>query len=167
MSQTQAQFCLTPARTVSSKRIRAQLLPKPDNEGSAKINPNRGKSIDPYISLFSHFLSISKFSAHITRIMAAVISLSSPCFRLSSSFSSLSRRNRFRTRTRNLHARQTRFPRMVFNGAPAGNTRISGKIYRRLDSCLVIPPPAGRKPRAIIKFIGGAFIGATPEVTYG
>ena len=40
------------------------------------------------------------------------------------------------------------------------------KIYRRLDSCLVIPPPKGKKPKAIIKFLGGAFIGAVPEVTY-
>ncbi|GJQ96841.1 alpha/beta hydrolase fold protein [Tanacetum coccineum] len=37
----------------------------------------------------------------------------------------------------------------------------------RLDSCLVIPPPKGKKPKAIIKFLGGAFIGAVPEVTYG
>ncbi|KAK9099596.1 hypothetical protein Syun_026641 [Stephania yunnanensis] len=40
------------------------------------------------------------------------------------------------------------------------------KMYRRLDSCLVVPPPEGKKPRAIIKFLGGAFIGAVPEVTY-
>ncbi|GKA25143.1 alpha/beta hydrolase fold protein [Tanacetum coccineum] len=40
------------------------------------------------------------------------------------------------------------------------------KIYRRLDSCLVIPPPKGKKPKAIIKFLGGASIGAIPEVTY-
>ncbi|XP_076906227.1 uncharacterized protein LOC143562251 [Bidens hawaiensis] len=40
------------------------------------------------------------------------------------------------------------------------------KLYRRLDSCLVIPPPKGKKPKAIIKFLGGAFIGAVPEVTY-
>ncbi|KAF8036145.1 hypothetical protein BT93_C1983 [Corymbia citriodora subsp. variegata] len=46
-----------------------------------------------------------------------------------------------------------------------GNGR--GKIFKRLDSCLVIPPPSGRKPRAIIKFLGGAFIGAVPEITYG
>ncbi|XP_028553040.1 uncharacterized protein LOC110110567 isoform X2 [Dendrobium catenatum] len=40
------------------------------------------------------------------------------------------------------------------------------KIYRRLDSCLVVPPPAGRRPVAIVKFLGGAFIGAAPELTY-
>uniref|UniRef100_A0A6N2L1R3 Uncharacterized protein n=1 Tax=Salix viminalis TaxID=40686 RepID=A0A6N2L1R3_SALVM len=38
--------------------------------------------------------------------------------------------------------------------------------YTQMESCLVIPPPKGRKPRAIIKFLGGAFIGAVPEVTY-
>lgn len=43
----------------------------------------------------------------------------------------------------------------------------NSKFYKRLDTCLVIPPPQGRKPKAIIKFIGGAFIGAVPEVTYG
>ncbi|CAI9755538.1 unnamed protein product [Fraxinus pennsylvanica] len=42
----------------------------------------------------------------------------------------------------------------------------SNKIYKRLDSCLVIPPPQGVKPKALIKFLGGAFIGAVPEVTY-
>ncbi|XP_057799077.1 uncharacterized protein LOC131014921 [Salvia miltiorrhiza] len=41
-----------------------------------------------------------------------------------------------------------------------------GKIYRRLGSCLVIPPTKGRKPKALVKFLGGAFIGAVPEVTY-
>lgn len=38
--------------------------------------------------------------------------------------------------------------------------------YIQSGSCLVIPPPAGKKPRAIIKFLGGAFIGAVPELTY-
>ncbi|GJU13562.1 alpha/beta hydrolase fold protein, partial [Tanacetum coccineum] len=41
------------------------------------------------------------------------------------------------------------------------------KIYRKLDSCLVIPPPKGKKAKAITKFLGGAFIGAIPKVTYG
>ncbi|KAL4180837.1 hypothetical protein AMTRI_Chr12g234370 [Amborella trichopoda] len=40
------------------------------------------------------------------------------------------------------------------------------KGYRRLGQCLVISPSNGRKPQAIIKFLGGAFIGAIPEVTY-
>lgn len=40
------------------------------------------------------------------------------------------------------------------------------KMYERLGSCLVVAPPNGKKPRAIIKFLGGAFVGAVPEVTY-
>ncbi|KAK4274519.1 hypothetical protein QN277_017726 [Acacia crassicarpa] len=45
--------------------------------------------------------------------------------------------------------------------------RLNNKIIK-LDSCLVIPPTPNRGgPRAIIKFLGGAFIGAVPEVTYG
>lgn len=61
--------------------------------------------------------------------------------------------------------------RMISNGYVGRDTyRMkkdnSDKIYRRLDSCLVIPPPKGKKPKAIIKFLGGAFIGAVPEVTY-
>ncbi|XP_057957740.1 uncharacterized protein LOC131150793 [Malania oleifera] len=42
------------------------------------------------------------------------------------------------------------------------------KLYKGLElaSCLIIPPPKDKKPRAIIKFLGGAFIGAVPEVTY-
>ncbi|KAK4600496.1 hypothetical protein RGQ29_010226 [Quercus rubra] len=49
---------------------------------------------------------------------------------------------------------------------PNNNSNSSSKIYRRQDSCLVIAPPNGKTPRAIIKFLGGAFIGAVPEVTY-
>ncbi|KAK6915836.1 Protein of unknown function DUF1350 [Dillenia turbinata] len=37
-----------------------------------------------------------------------------------------------------------------------------GRIYRRMDSCLVIPPPNGKKPRAIIKFLGGFLIISVP-----
>ncbi|XP_058108737.1 uncharacterized protein LOC131251794 [Magnolia sinica] len=55
--------------------------------------------------------------------------------------------------------------KMVSNGYISEDT-YKNKIYRRLDSCLVIPPPNGKKPRAIIKFLGGAFVGAVPEVTY-
>lgn len=42
----------------------------------------------------------------------------------------------------------------------------TNRNYIQSGSCLVIPPPAGKKPRAIIKFLGGAFIGAVPELTY-
>lgn len=72
---------------------------------------------------------------------------------------------------RNLNA-SSRSLRMISNGySGRGVYRVKkdkddDKIYRRLDSCLVIPPPKGKKPKAIIKFLGGAFIGAVPEVTY-
>ena len=46
------------------------------------------------------------------------------------------------------------------------NNNVNNKIYKRVDSCLIIPPSGNKKPRAIIKFLGGAFIGAVPEVTY-
>ncbi|PUZ70819.1 hypothetical protein GQ55_2G266100 [Panicum hallii var. hallii] len=39
--------------------------------------------------------------------------------------------------------------------------------YLREHSCLIFPPPRGRCPLAVVKFLGGAFIGAVPEVTYG
>ena len=48
-----------------------------------------------------------------------------------------------------------------------GRNNNSNKIYTNLNSCLVIPPPISTKPRAIIKFIGGAFVGAIPQLTYG
>ncbi|GKC02462.1 alpha/beta hydrolase fold protein [Tanacetum coccineum] len=65
-----------------------------------------------------------------------------------------------------------RLPKMILNGYVRRDTyrmkKDNGeKIYRKLDSCLVIPLPKGKKAKAIIKFLGGAFIGAVPEVTYG
>lgn len=53
-----------------------------------------------------------------------------------------------------------------FGATNTSSIRSNGRIYTRMDSCLVIPPPNGKKPRAIIKFLGGAFIGAVPELTY-
>ncbi|XP_078428231.1 initiation factor 4F subunit (DUF1350) isoform X2 [Wolffia australiana] len=47
-----------------------------------------------------------------------------------------------------------------------GKSSRDGKIFSRCESCLVVPPPKGRKPIAVIMFLGGAFIGAVPEVTY-
>ncbi|GFP81546.1 hypothetical protein PHJA_000297900 [Phtheirospermum japonicum] len=74
-------------------------------------------------------------------------------------------------------SRSSASPRMTINrssnaqiGKNTARPRISrysyGKLYRRLDSCLIIPPTNGEKPKALIKFLGGAFIGAVPEVTY-
>ncbi|KAL6974765.1 hypothetical protein U1Q18_050334 [Sarracenia purpurea var. burkii] len=56
---------------------------------------------------------------------------------------------------------------MVSNGYVGTKSYVNNRrIYTRLDSCLVILPPSGKKPRAIVKFLGGAFIGAVPEVSY-
>ncbi|KAF8393681.1 hypothetical protein HHK36_021928 [Tetracentron sinense] len=55
---------------------------------------------------------------------------------------------------------------MMVSSGYVGRDADRNKIYTRLDSCLVIPPAKGKKPHAIIKFLGGAFIGAVPEVTY-
>lgn len=50
----------------------------------------------------------------------------------------------------------------TMSGTPQVN-----KAYARMAECLVFPNYARpRKPRALIHFIGGAFIGAVPEVTY-
>ncbi|XP_050218865.1 uncharacterized protein LOC126669444 [Mercurialis annua] len=73
---------------------------------------------------------------------------------------------------------QTSFTKMVSDGYvsrgsnflrnyTSSTTNKNTTSYTKIDSCVVIPPPKGKKPRAIIKFLGGAFIGAVPEVTYG
>ncbi|GJT20440.1 alpha/beta hydrolase fold protein [Tanacetum coccineum] len=49
----------------------------------------------------------------------------------------------------------------------AGEDDGTEKKKKKLDLCLVIPPPKGKKAKSIIKFFGGAFIGAVPKVTYG
>ncbi|KAH7296112.1 hypothetical protein KP509_26G009300 [Ceratopteris richardii] len=47
----------------------------------------------------------------------------------------------------------------------SANTTVN-RTYRRIADCIIFPPLQRRKPRALIHFIGGAFIGAVPEVTY-
>ncbi|KAK9274146.1 hypothetical protein L1049_018960 [Liquidambar formosana] len=56
--------------------------------------------------------------------------------------------------------------KMVSNGYVGRGSFGNNYNNNSKDTCLVIPPPKGKKPRAIIKFLGGAFIGAVPEVTY-
>ncbi|KAK8950840.1 hypothetical protein KSP39_PZI003674 [Platanthera zijinensis] len=68
-----------------------------------------------------------------------------------------------------LSARRQPLAFLSYNGYFPGSRdppRNPEKIYRRLDSCIVVPPPAGRRPLAVIKFLGGAFVGSTPELTY-
>ncbi|KAJ6796323.1 uncharacterized protein M6B38_222880 [Iris pallida] len=60
-------------------------------------------------------------------------------------------------------------PRMVVTDRTLYRiAKIGGRKYRKMESssCVVVTPPDGRKPRAIIKFLGGAFLGAAPELTY-
>ncbi|KAL7174733.1 hypothetical protein ACSBR2_033885 [Camellia fascicularis] len=88
------------------------------------------------------------------------------------------KRLKIKQQHRQQHRQQHTVPslrRMVSNGyvgtgrnnyMKSSNNNNSSRIYERLESCLVIPPPTGKKPRAIVKFLGGAFIGAVPEVTY-
>ncbi|KAK8473017.1 hypothetical protein PHAVU_001G044100 [Phaseolus vulgaris] len=73
----------------------------------------------------------------------------------------------FHTLSTRMVARTSKMVSNVFVGGDK-STRVNSKMYTKLDSCLVVPPtPNPSKPRAIIKFLGGAFIGAVPEVTYG
>ncbi|XP_047050243.1 uncharacterized protein LOC124655382 [Lolium rigidum] len=51
--------------------------------------------------------------------------------------------------------------------AAPGPAAATGRTYLREHSCLLFPPPRGRRPLAVVKFLGGAFIGAVPEATYG
>ncbi|XP_072983084.1 uncharacterized protein [Typha latifolia] len=92
---------------------------------------------------------------------------------LSSSFLPLSQPNStsipLSSNGRNHQLRRPRHssPRAISNGYAGGTTyRTPRRSYIRMDSCLIVPPPKGRKPIAIIKFLGGAFVGAVPEVTY-
>ncbi|KAK7377149.1 hypothetical protein VNO80_02569 [Phaseolus coccineus] len=73
----------------------------------------------------------------------------------------------FHTLSARMVARTSKMVSDVYVGGDT-SSRVNSKMYTKLDSCLVVPPtPNPSKPRAIIKFLGGAFIGAVPEVTYG
>ncbi|KAG6549348.1 hypothetical protein Mapa_009065 [Marchantia paleacea] len=50
----------------------------------------------------------------------------------------------------------------------AGGAKSSGvKNYERIGECLVYAAfPNNKKPKGIIQFLGGAFIGASPDITY-
>ncbi|CAM6093459.1 unnamed protein product [Calypogeia fissa] len=50
--------------------------------------------------------------------------------------------------------------------APGAAAPLQGR-YQRVGECLVFPSfPRSREPKAIIKFLGGAFIGASPDLVY-
>jgi hypothetical protein len=48
----------------------------------------------------------------------------------------------------------------------AANTGSRDLGWRELEGAWVLAPPAGAKPRALVHFIGGAFVGASPQLTY-
>lgn len=60
-----------------------------------------------------------------------------------------------------------RLRRAISAAYSAGIGMPQRRNYDRFGGCLVVPPlPTGKRPRGIIKFLGGAFIGAVPEVFY-
>lgn len=73
-----------------------------------------------------------------------------------------------RTTTQPLHVARVVSSLPLLSDGFIGSLRPSPapKPYIRRDTCLVVPPPQGRKPLAVVKFLGGAFVGAVPEVTY-
>ena len=48
----------------------------------------------------------------------------------------------------------------------AANTGSRDLGWREVEGAWVLAPPAGAKPRALVHFIGGAFVGASPQLTY-
>lgn len=48
----------------------------------------------------------------------------------------------------------------------AANTGSRDLGWREVEGTWVLAPPAGAKPRALVHFIGGAFVGASPQLTY-
>lgn len=38
--------------------------------------------------------------------------------------------------------------------------------WQELEGCYVLRPPAGRPAEAVVHFLGGAFVGAAPQVSY-
>ena len=48
----------------------------------------------------------------------------------------------------------------------AANTGSRDLGWREVEGTWVLAPPAGVKPRALVHFIGGAFVGASPQLTY-
>ncbi|XP_023638452.1 uncharacterized protein LOC17886963 isoform X2 [Capsella rubella] len=66
-----------------------------------------------------------------------------------------------------LFCKRVRAVSLTVTASGSYNRSRNDKVYTRLDTCLVIPPPPRfKKPRAIVKFLGGAFVGAVPELTY-
>ena len=50
----------------------------------------------------------------------------------------------------------------TFNGNQPGQ-RLD---WQELEGCYVLRPPSGRAPEAVVHFLGGAFVGAAPQLSY-
>ncbi len=44
-------------------------------------------------------------------------------------------------------------------GGPGGD-------WKQVDECWVLYPPEGQQPKALVHFVGGAFVGAAPQLAY-
>lgn len=53
-------------------------------------------------------------------------------------------------------------PQNTFNSTQPGQRG----DWREVEGCYVLYPPAGRAPQAVAHFLGGAFVGAAPQVAY-
>lgn len=53
-------------------------------------------------------------------------------------------------------------PQNTFNSTQPGQRG----DWREMEGCYVLYPPAGRPPQAVAHFLGGAFVGAAPQVAY-
>lgn len=44
----------------------------------------------------------------------------------------------------------------------------AGRQWRQVEgSWVLFPPPGGKRPEAVVSFLGGAFVGAAPQLAYG
>jgi len=59
------------------------------------------------------------------------------------------------------------FERALADAARFGNASSDARGWERVDDAYVLRPRDGRAPTSIVHFCGGAFVGASPQVTYG
>ena len=59
------------------------------------------------------------------------------------------------------------FERALADAASLGSSSSSGRGWTRVDDAWALAPRAGVEAKAVVHFCGGAFVGASPQVTYG
>lgn len=57
--------------------------------------------------------------------------------------------------------------RALADAARLGNASSDARGWERVDDAYALRPRDGRAPRCVVHFCGGAFVGASPQVTYG